>query len=85
MRHRHREEGRVKTEAETGIVPQATESRGLEAGGSKESSPIECLAFRLLAPRPVYNELEEAPGHGEAEIPTQRNTPAGNIPGISGG
>lgn len=54
MRHRHREEGCVKTEAETGIVPQAKEGQGpLEAGGGKESSPIERLAFRLLAPRPV--------------------------------
>lgn len=33
----------------------------------------------------AYNEMEEAPGHGEAEIPTQRNTPAGNIMGIGGG
>ena len=54
LRHRHREEGCVKTEAETGIVPQAKEGQGpLEAGGGKESSPIERLAFRLLAPRPV--------------------------------
>lgn len=30
-------------------------------------------------------EMEKAPRHGEAEIPTQRNTPAGNTMCIGGG